>query len=152
MDHLRGILVESYRDMEHTTLHPAGSTILVLEDDRSISELLVWVLSEAGYEVTAVSTVREAIRACRERLPDVIVADLLLPDGMGSELLDELRERSHGGGPPSIVMSALPNARRHADAAGARACLAKPFDLTELLDAVSRLTKRQTGSLELNLL
>lgn len=136
--------------MDQNVPQPSGSSILVLEDDRSISELLVWVLSEAGYQVTAATTVREAIRICRDRVPDVIVADLLLPDGMGSDLLDELRTRENGDSPPSIVMSALPHARKHAQAAGARHCLSKPFDLTELLDTVSRLTTRRTGSLELN--
>lgn len=136
--------------MEQVTLHPSGPNILVLEDDRSISELLVWVLSEAGYQVTAVSTVREAIKVCREHVPDAIVADLLLPDGMGSELLNDLRESRDGESPPSIVMSALPHAHRHAEAAGARHCLQKPFDLTELLDTVSQLTRRRTGPLELN--
>lgn len=136
--------------MEQKSPQPSSASILVLEDDRSISELLVWVLSEAGYHVTAATTVREAIRICGEHVPDVVVADLLLPDGMGSELLEELRARADGEGPPSIVMSALPHARRHARAAGARHCLSKPFDLTELLDTVSRLTRRRTGSLELN--
>lgn len=136
--------------MEQKSPQPPGSNILVLEDDRSISELLVWVLSEAGYQVTAATTVREAIRLCRERVPDVIVADLLLPDGMGSDLLNELRGRKNGESPPSIVMSALPHARDHAMVAGARHCLTKPFDLTELLETVSRLTKRGAETLELN--
>lgn len=136
--------------MQQNTSQPSASTILVLEDDRSISELLVWVLSEAGYQVTAAATVSEAIRICRDRVPDVIVADLLLPDGMGSELLDDLRERRSGESPPSIVMSALPQARRRADEAGARHCLPKPFDLSELLDTVSRLAPRRTETLQSN--
>lgn len=136
--------------MQQNTSQPSGSYILVLEDDRSIAELLVWVLTEAGYNVTAASTVRDAIRICQDRIPDVIVADLLLPDGMGSELLDDLRSRLPGNVPPSIVMSALPHARRSADEAGARRCLPKPFDLSELLDAVSQLSRRRNGSLQLN--
>lgn len=113
--------------------------ILVLEDDSSISELLDWILSDAGYDVTCVGSLKSARRECSVSLPDVIIADLLLPDGLGSDLVYEIRTRHNGNSPVSIVMSAVPQAGHHARAAGANLCLTKPFDLTELLDAISDL-------------
>jgi DNA-binding response OmpR family regulator len=121
--------------------------ILVLEDDSSISELLSWILSDAGYQVTCADTLREARRVCSEATPDVIIADLLLPDGLGSDLVQEVQLLRNGSAPASIIMSAVPQARSHANAAGASLCLTKPFDLGELLEAVSDFTG--SDSLEL---
>jgi DNA-binding response OmpR family regulator len=122
--------------------------ILVLEDDSSISELLSWIFEDAGYEVTCVGSLREARRVCSTMTPDVIIADLLLPDGLGSDLVYEITSKYNGNSPPSIVMSAVPQARRYADAAGARLCLTKPFDLTELLDAIAGLTESDSRELQ----
>jgi DNA-binding response OmpR family regulator len=122
--------------------------ILVLEDDSSISELLSWILSDAGYQVTRVDTLQGARRACSQFRPDVIIADLLLPDGLGSDLVAEITSRQNGDSPPSIVMSAVPQARYHADAAGADLCLTKPFDLVELLDAISGFTECDSVELQ----
>ena len=123
--------------MEPTT---AKHHILVLEDDFSIAELLAWVLSDEGYRVTCCDSLRDARRVCAQSTPDVIIADLLLPDGLGSDLVYEVRQEHNGNSPSSIVMSAVPQAQRHADAAGAQRCLTKPFDLSELLDVVSNFT------------
>ncbi len=131
--------------MERTA---ARHQILVLEDDTSISELLTWILSDAGYGVTCVKSLREARKICSQQTPDVIIADLLLPDGLGSDLVYELRQEHNGSSPASIVMSAVPQAQRHADAAGAHLCLTKPFDLTELLDVISDFTSQDTRELQ----
>lgn len=124
--------------------------ILVLEDDTSISELLTWILTDAGYEVTCVSSLREARRACSNSIPDVVIADLLLPDGLGSDLVYELKANLNGSAPRSIVMSAVPQANQHAHAAGANLCLTKPFDLTELLEAISGLNNSDSTSSHLS--
>ena len=122
--------------------------ILVLEDDSSIAELLTWILSDEGYSVTWVSSLTEARRVCAQETPDVIIADLLLPDGLGSDLVHEITQERNGESPASIVMSAVPQAQQHADAAGAHLCLTKPFDLSELLDVVSRFTGSGTPELQ----
>lgn len=127
--------------MERTA---ARQHVLVLEDDTSISELLTWILTDAGYAVTCVASLREARRACSESIPDVVIADLLLPDGLGSDLVYELKSNLNGNAPRAIVMSAVPQARQHADAAGANLCMTKPFDLTELLEAISGLDSSES--------
>jgi DNA-binding response OmpR family regulator len=124
--------------------------VLVLEDDSSISELLTWILTDAGYEVTTVDSLRDARRVCATTTPNLIIADLLLPDGLGTDLIYEISRTHNGSSPPSIIMSAVPQAQRHADAAGAKMCITKPFDLAELLDAIQELTNQQAPELQLN--
>ncbi len=111
--------------------------ILVIEDDESISELLYWILTDAGYQVTCAASLNDARKVIDDELPDLIIADLLLPDGLGSDLVSEIRRRFPDRGPDAIVMSAVPQAERHAAEAGARRCLTKPFDLGELLGIVA---------------
>lgn len=130
--------------MERTT---ARHHILVLEDDTSIAELLTLILSDEGYRVTCCDSVRDARRVCDQSTPDVIIADLLLPDGLGSDLVRDVCQEQNGNGPASIVMSAVPQGQRYADAAGAQRCITKPFDLSELLDVISGFT--ETGAREL---
>lgn len=131
-------------------LTAAKSHILVLEDDSSISELLTWILTDAGYVVTVARSLREARRVCARAMPDVIIADLLLPDGLGSDLVYEIKSKHNGSSPASIVLSAVPQAPQRAAAAGAHLCLSKPFDLTELLDSIAGLTGSESRVLQPN--
>lgn len=114
-------------------------TILVVEDDASIAELITWALDDAGFEVRTAITVAEALRVCEQSLPDLIVADLLLPDGLGSELVCRIRERTGHHAVATLLMSAHPRAQEHASSAGADACLQKPFDLDEFFRKVEDL-------------
>jgi CheY-like chemotaxis protein len=66
--------------MERTAFSDDKRHILVLEDDNSIAELLSWVLSEAGYEVTCAGNLRDARQVCVSTDPDILIADLLLPE------------------------------------------------------------------------
>ena len=113
-------------------------TILVVEDDKSIAELISWILSDAGFVVYTASTVAAAMERFEEIHPDLVVADLILPDGLGSELVLMLRHRATEC-PATLMMSAHPKAIEHAQKAGADACLPKPFDLDEFYQTVSNL-------------
>jgi DNA-binding response OmpR family regulator len=116
--------------------------VLVIEDDRSIADLIAWTLGDAGHEVSCAASVAEARRIWRSRLPDLVVADLLLPDGLGTEVIQEIAKSVDGFRPPSLVMSALPQACEYATTAGADACMAKPFDIGRLLETVDELLAR----------
>ena len=64
---------------------PASSRVLVVEDDRKISELLLNYLRADGYEATPVYDGREAVQLMTQRAPDVVILDWMLPglDGIG---------------------------------------------------------------------
>ncbi len=71
------------------------ATILVVEDNAVIADLIRWRLTEMGYEVTAcVSTGMDAIEEVKNRLPDLILMDIDLPGGMdGIEAATIIKER-----------------------------------------------------------
>ena len=63
----------------------AGRSVLVVEDDRKISDLLLNYLRASGYDATAASDGRDALRLIKEQAPDAVILDWMLPglDGMG---------------------------------------------------------------------
>jgi two-component system response regulator BaeR len=75
--------------------------ILIVEDEAKLAELLRDYLQQAGFGVSIVSNGRDAIPAVRERLPDLILLDLMLPGRDGMEICRELRTFS----PVPVIMT-----------------------------------------------
>src|SRR2546423_1781420 len=88
---------------------PRGEVLLV-EDEKNISELIRDVLSADGIEVQVAETVAEGARLLQKRAPDLLILDLKLPDGEGIELLD--RARKEGMNFPAIIITAFGTVER----------------------------------------
>jgi DNA-binding response OmpR family regulator len=69
--------------------------ILVVEDEPDIQEVLDYNLKRDGHEVTLTSTAKEGLRLARDRRPDLVLLDLMLPDGSGTDLCKTLPSRHH---------------------------------------------------------
>ncbi len=114
-------------------------TILIVEDDRDISDLLRAAFEAEGYRVRSVGDGRSALAALEDELPDVLLLDLMLPDIDGLELCARVRER-----PPTapylpvIMLTALdtPAYKQLGFERGADDYVTKPFDLSEVLARV----------------
>lgn len=120
--------------------------ILVVEDDPSILNMIRLALGDAGFHVRTATSVESAVRICREKSPDLVVADLLLPDGLGTEVVRRLHEMKGADAPPTIMVSAHPHVQEKAADVGVSACLPKPFDLYEFYQTVDTLMHTdQTG-------
>ena len=70
----------------------AEATLLVVEDEPNIRELLATSLRFAGFEVVAASDGRAALAAAEAHAPDLVVLDVMLPDMDGFEVIRRLRE------------------------------------------------------------
>jgi two-component system KDP operon response regulator KdpE len=81
-----------------------GGRVLVCDDEPQILRAVKVVLRDAGFEVVATATAREALDAASVRPPDAAIIDLVLPDGSGVEVCRELRSWSEM---PIIVLSAV---------------------------------------------
>jgi len=75
---------------------------LIVDDDESVARILATKLSIEGFLVRTAGTVAAARARLDERLPDVLVADVMLPDGMGYEIVEALRKLP--GGDQSVVL------------------------------------------------
>lgn len=122
--------------MVNGEMHPI---VLVVEDDKGIAELISFVLQDAGFAVYIEGGIASALRTLNDLHPRVVITDLMLPDGLGSDLIVTLRDRTWNDEVRSILISAHPQAREHAEASQADAYLAKPFNLDDLSRAVEEL-------------
>jgi two-component system, OmpR family, KDP operon response regulator KdpE len=115
--------------------------ILVVDDDPAILRALHRNLTARGYEVTSCESGEEALRAVAERVPDLVILDLMLPGMSGADVCREIRAES---AVPILVLSARgeERAKVHALDLGADDYLTKPFGMDELLARVRALLRR----------
>ncbi len=139
--------VVTAEEMDLLTDDRNASRVLIVEDDQELAELLAEHLAEAlRIEVTVATTCREAVDIELTRPQDLILTDLLLPDGDAIGLLRQLQGITGAG---FVVMSGVPTVGRVVEAMrlGAIDFLSKPFDLSHLTQSVSNaLTRLETQS------
>jgi CheY-like chemotaxis protein len=122
--------------------HPKSLRILVIDDDDIIRGTLAEALELDGYAVDVARNGAEAIRIVRERAPNGILLDLMMPVMTGWQFLKECRAEQLCAGTPIVVMSAYSKLPDEAASLGVSGCIAKPFDLDVLLGAIERAVSR----------
>jgi len=119
-------------------------TVLVVEDERDIREVLRRYLERAGLSVLTTGTGAEAIRLLTSAPPDLVLLDLGLPDVDGT---DVLREIHAAGRPPVLVLTARSTVddRIHGLQLGADDYVTKPFSPAEVVLRVQAVLHRSGG-------
>lgn len=112
-------------------------TVLLVDDDAEVRDVCAQVLSDEGYTVHAASDGVSGI-AQLDRMPDVIVLDLVMPRMDGWEFLRRLREVAGHERTPVLLLTAT--ASSGASLVGAQAILRKPFVVEALLRHVADLS------------
>lgn len=112
--------------------------ILVVEDDNSIRELLVEFLESEGYAVDSAHNGQEGINLLREKTPDLILVDLMMPVMDGYAFRTEQLKHETWRNIPTVVMSAEANAREKMKKFNVTAFLSKPVELDTILQTVER--------------
>ena len=117
-------------------------SVVVADDVVEIQQLLQHWLRDLGCIVTCVSTGRDAVRVLRTVHVDMVITDILMPDGDGLEVITELRTAQpsariiamSGGGSHLRAIECL----KFASGLGAHGVLMKPFNREELLEIVTQ--------------
>ena len=125
-----------------------GKTILVVDDDASTREVISAALESAGAEVCVAASAAEGWHVLHDRRPDVLVADLAMPEEDGLTFIRRVRSNSKVGERlPAVALSAFADARsaESARAAGFSAFLAKPAKPEALLGLIDRLLSAPDG-------
>ena len=119
--------------------------VLVTEDDEEYAEIVAEILRRESHEVVIAGSVNGALRFVEQKLPDLAVLDVMLPDGSGHDVARELRKRS-----PELPILFLSSLDRVTDRiagfdAGADDYVAKPFHPAEFVARVRALARRSAG-------
>ena len=124
----------------------SGVNVLIVDDDSDTLKLMTTALTRRHATVTAVSSAGEAIKAIRQRRPDVLVSDIAMPDEDGYGLIQKIRslEADEAESIPAVAITAYAKEedRERALSSGFQIYLAKPVELTELISVVARAARR----------
>ncbi|HEX8539031.1 MAG TPA: response regulator [Cystobacter sp.] len=112
--------------------------MLVVDDDPDILEALSEILEAEGFEIRRARNGKEALERLEPDPPQLILLDLMMPVMDGWEFAQRMRQRPSVAHIPIIVLSADRNVGLKATDIGATGHLAKPFELSDLLDMVRR--------------
>jgi two-component system OmpR family response regulator len=120
--------------------------ILVIEDDRRISDFLVQGLNEHNHIVTLCTSAEEVLQGYMHVAWDIVICDIMLPKLSGIQLVETLRYK--GLQMPILMLSALHGVEDKVSAfdKGADDYLTKPFHFEELISRIQALTRRFTKS------
>jgi two-component system, cell cycle response regulator DivK len=112
--------------------------VLIVDDDARNRKLARDVLRLAGLETLEAACGEDAIALARERLPDVVLMDIRLPDLDGGEAVRRLKAEPATAGIPVVALTALTGARAALLEAGFAGYVEKPIDVEELPAQVRR--------------
>jgi two-component system OmpR family response regulator len=120
--------------------------ILVIEDEAPIRERMVKALNFEGYEAYGGENGREGLELAKKHEPDLIIADIMMPELGGQALVSLLRDEPATRLTPIIMVTALDQRveQRRFMELGVDDYITKPFDLAELLGAVQAQLRKQT--------
>ncbi len=115
--------------------------VLLIEDEPNIIEAIRFILSRDGWRVDTHSDGKSAVEAVRERSPDLIILDVMLPNRSGYDILNDLRGAEETHDVPVLMLTARGQKkdRELAERLGASRFMTKPFSNREILETVREL-------------
>jgi len=119
-------------------------TLLLVEDDRALADLLVWHFSREGYRVVRTADGEEALLLAQEQTPDLVILDWMIEGVSGIEVCRRLRRRSATAHVPIIMLTARgeESDRIRGLETGADDYVTKPFSPRELMARVGAVLRR----------
>jgi two-component system phosphate regulon response regulator PhoB len=126
-----------------------AATILVVEDEPAIQELVAYACRNSGFDVMRSDSVRSARDAVAGQLPDLVLLDWMLPDRPGIDWLRELRGADRTRGLPVIMLTAKGDESERVAGldAGADDYVVKPFSPRELVSRIRAVFRRRAPQL-----
>ncbi len=114
-------------------------TVLIVDDEPGMCDVLALNLKQHGFKTQTALNGKQALEILKEKMPDLIILDVLMPQMDGFELLQELKSNQKYSGIPVIMLTAK-RERDNIDkgiALGADFYLPKPFSVKNLLDFIN---------------
>ena len=120
------------------------ATIYILEDDLNIQEIEAYALKNSGYQTEGFDNAREFFKKVSERVPSLLLLDIMLPDADGLDVLRKLRSMPETKKLPIILVTAKTSEIDKVKGldVGADDYITKPFGIMELISRVKALLRR----------
>jgi two-component system, OmpR family, alkaline phosphatase synthesis response regulator PhoP len=120
-------------------------TILVVEDELLIAEVVAAVLGDEGYKTVVAGNGQEALECLELARPDLILSDIMMPIMDGRELCKRLHAHPQHSSIPVVLMSSAYSSV-NLDGCKHMAFLKKPFDIDDLVTTLSNILAQDPGS------
>lgn len=121
--------------MKNAALLLRKKTIMVVDDNQGVLDVMTIMLEHGGYEVTTATDGR-SVRSLEEPLPDLILLDIMISGTDGRELCKALKGNDKTKNLPVLLLSANIDIKKISETCGADGYLSKPFDMKYMLDLV----------------
>ena len=124
--------------------------IYIVEDDTNIREIESFALKNSGYQIQDFGNAKEFYRAVKEKKPDLVLLDIMLPDEDGMEILQKLRKNPETKRLPFIMETAKATELDRVKGLdlGADDYIIKPFGVMELISRVKAVLRRSMGEIQ----
>jgi two-component system phosphate regulon response regulator PhoB len=128
----------------------AGTRILIIEDERALTDVLVYNMQREGYETTVAYDGQEGLRKAQMMLPDLIILDLMLPLMSGLDICRELRAGERTRDIPIVMLTAKAEETDQVVgfSMGADDYVTKPYSPKVLMQRIKALLRRVEGAAE----
>ena len=114
-----------------------AATVLIVEDEFAIADLLEMALTDEGYRVVRAANGRQGLERLAEDSPDLVISDFMMPVLDGAGLIQAMRQ-SEGQQPvPIIIISSMPEANVRARIDNYAAFVRKPFQIAALMRLIA---------------
>ena len=124
---------------------PRDATVLVVDDDHKVREMLSRMLKAEGYQVMTAVDGNEGLKLAKEHLPDAITLDVVMPGGKdGWEVLNELKGSPDTQSIPVIMVSVMAE-QEYGGALDVEDYLVKPIDFNRLSRVIQRVTDQSAS-------
>lgn len=123
--------------------------VLLVDDEPGLREAVQAYLEDSGFTVDVASNAREGLDLARQKLPDLVITDIMMPQVDGYQFLQQLRDEPQFKTVPVVFLTArgMTADRIQGYDAGCDAYLSKPFDPDELVAIVNNLIEKQKARL-----
>jgi CheY-like chemotaxis protein len=118
---------------------PSGKTILIVDDEVGILEVLEFILRDAGFSVKNALNGQDALARLEEVAPDLVILDYMMPILDGTGVIRAMRADPKYSAVPIILTSALHERTIKKSCDGYQAFLRKPYKTERLLEEIARL-------------
>jgi two-component system phosphate regulon response regulator PhoB len=123
-------------------------TILVVDDEPDLVELIAYNLEQQGHSVLQAGNGVEALQLAKSRQPDLVVLDVMMPELNGIEVARRLRSQTETASLPIIMLTAKSEEAHELEGLGSGAddYITKPFSMQVLLARINAMARRTSGS------